>query len=124
MIAGLGIMIGMGAGSLLSIYRGEGNNAKAQQTLSSSLWLIALFGALSMLLLPYFGTTLLTAQGAVGNTLNFSLDYINVFTWGAGFTIAACPLPMLIRNDDGPNFATGLMILGAVMNIILDYLFI
>ncbi|EAS45259.1 MATE family efflux transporter [Photobacterium profundum] len=123
-IAGLGIMIGMGAGSLLSIYRGEGNNAKAQQTLSSSLWLIALFGALSMLLIHYFGTTLLTAQGAVGNTLNFSLDYINVFTWGAGFTIAAGALPMLIRNDDSPNFATGLMILGAVMNIILDYLFI
>lgn len=123
-LAGLGIMIGMGSGSLLSIYRGEGNHAKAHQTLSSSLWLIALFGALSMFLIHYFGTLLLTAQGAIGNTLNFSLDYINIFTWGAGFTIAAGALPMLIRNDNSPNFATGLMILGAVMNIILDYLFI
>lgn len=123
-ITGLGIMIGMGAGSLLSIYRGEGNNDKAQQTLSSSFWLIAFFGVLSMLFIHFAGATLLSAQGAIGNTLNFSLDYIKVFSWGAMFTIAAGALPMLMRNDDSPNFATALMMLGAVMNIILDYLFI
>lgn len=123
-IAGFGIMIGMGAGSLLSIYRGEGNHEKAQQTLSSSFCLIALFGVLSMLFIHYAGASLLSVQGAIGNTMHFSSDYINVFTWGAMFTIAAGALPMLIRNDDSPNFATGLMMLGAVMNTILDYLFI
>ncbi len=123
-IVGFGIMIGMGSGTLLSIYRGEGDTLKAQQTLSSGLWLIALFGVLSMVFVHYLGATLLIAQGATGNALQLSLDYINVFTWGAGFTIAAATLPMLIRNDDSPNFATGLMILGAVMNIVLDYLLI
>jgi putative MATE family efflux protein len=123
-ITGLGIMLGMGAGSLLSIYRGESDTVKARQTLSSGLWLIALFSVLSMVFVYYLGSTLLIAQGAVGNALQFSLDYINVFTWGAGFTIAAATLPMLIRNDDSPIFATGLMILGALMNIVLDYLFI
>ena len=123
-IAGLGIMLGMGAGSLVSIYRGEGNSPLAQRTLTTSLWLITIFACLVMLFITLFGTQLLILQGAVGNTLALSQDYINVFVWGGGVTIAAAALPMLIRNDDSPNIATALMIIGAVMNIVLDYLFI
>lgn len=123
-IIGFGIMIGMGAGSLMSIYRGEGNDDKAQGILVNSLWLIAIFAGLSMLCIYYLGASLLALQGAVDNTLSYSLDYINVFIWGAGVSIAAAVIPMLIRNDDSPNFATGLMIFGAVINIALDYLLI
>lgn len=123
-IIGVGIMIGMGAGSFMSIYRGEGNDDKAQAILVNSLWLIVIMAGFSMLFIDYLGVSLLTLQGAVDNTLSYSLDYIKIFIWGAGATIAAGVIPMLIRNDDSPNFATGLMILGAAVNIVLDYILI
>ncbi|MCW8328408.1 MATE family efflux transporter [Photobacterium sp. SDRW27] len=123
-IAGLGLLVGMGTGSLISIYRGEGNNTKAQQTLSTGLGIIFLCGLLTMMLVSTLGPTMLIAQGAVGTALSLGIEYIDVFAWGAVFTIAAGAMPMLIRNDDSPNLSTLLMAIGALMNIVLDYLFI
>ncbi|RJX71036.1 MATE family efflux transporter [Vibrio sinensis] len=123
-LAGLGMLVGMGAGSLISIFRGENNTRKAQHTLYTALGLIGLGGLILMVLLNTHASTLLIAQGATGNVLAMGSAYIEVFSWGAIFTIASGALPMLIRNDESPNFATGLMISGAVINIVLDYLFI
>ena len=123
-IAGLGLLVGMGSGSLISIYRGEGNNNKARQALSTGIGIIALAGLLVMVLLAMSAPALLIVQGATDTTLNMGTAYTGVFSWGAVFTIAAGALPMLIRNDNSPNFSTALMMLGALINIVLDYLFI
>ncbi|TDR76389.1 putative MATE family efflux protein [Photobacterium lutimaris] len=124
LITGLGLLVGMGTGSLISIYKGEGNHSKAQQALSTGLGLIAIAGLLVMMVLAMMGPSLLIAQGATGIPLAMGTDYIEVFTWGGVFTIAAGALPMLIRNDDSPNFSTALMMAGAIINIVLDYIFI
>lgn len=123
-IVGLGLLVGMGSGSLISIYRGEGATDKARATLSTGLGLILLAGVLIMALVSAFGPAMLIAQGATGLALDLGTEYIDIFAWGALFTIAAGAMPMLVRNDDSPNFSTLLMIIGALMNIALDYLFI
>ncbi|WP_428431837.1 MATE family efflux transporter [Photobacterium chitinilyticum] len=123
-IVGLGLLVGMGSGSLISIYRGEGAAHKARTTLTTGLGLILIAGVLMMALISAFGPAMLIAQGAVGTTLELGIEYIDIFSWGAIFTIAAGAMPMLIRNDDSPNFSTILMIFGALINIALDYLFI
>ncbi len=123
-IIGLGLMVGMGGGSLMSIYRGQGKTRKPHQVLVNSLWLILILAALSTYLISTFSNSLLNLQGASGNTLTYSRDYLSVFVWGAGFAIAAAVVPMLIRNDNSPNFATALMIFGALVNIALDYILI
>ncbi|USD67101.1 MATE family efflux transporter [Vibrio sp. SCSIO 43136] len=123
-VAGLGVMVGMGGGSLVSIFRGEENFRASKAALSTSLGLSVLLGLVASLVLHNFGVWVLTAQGAEGNVLTLGSEYVAVFSWGAMFTVAAAALPMLIRNDNSPNFATGLMVVGAVVNIVLDYLFI
>ncbi|MGF1728865.1 MATE family efflux transporter [Photobacterium kasasachensis] len=123
-IVGLGLLVGMGSGSLISIYRGEGATDKARRTLTTGLGLILIAGVLMMALVSAFGPAMLIAQGAVGETLELGIEYIDIFSWGAIFTIAAGAMPMLIRNDDSPNFSTILMVIGALINIALDYLFI
>lgn len=52
------------------------------------------------------------------------MQYLDVLIFGAVFTLGSIATPFLIRNDDSPNIATALMVLGAVVNIVLDYLFI
>ncbi|MDD1780951.1 MATE family efflux transporter [Enterovibrio sp. ZSDZ35] len=123
-IMGFGILVGMGAGSVISIYRGENNSEGVGLTLSTSLWLMLGLGAVSSTFL-YFGTdALMAAQNASGMPLLHAKDYLNVFVFGAVFTIGAGALPLLVRNDNSPNWATALTILGAVANIVLDYLLI
>lgn len=123
-VAALGLMVGMGSGSLMSMNKGKGNPIAAKSALSSGLWLLLSLGLISMGLLMAFGTQLLLAQGAQGNTLTLAHDYIDVFVYGGIFSLAATALPLLIRNDESPTFATVLMIVGAVINIVLDYVFI
>lgn len=123
-IAGFGLMIGMGAGSLMSQYRGEQSLAKEQSALAGSVWLIALFSLLAMVSLLLSSKQLLNLQGATGQVLLYAEQYLQVFSYGALMTIASGALPLLIRNDNSPKFSTVLIIIGAVLNIILDYLLI
>ena len=123
-VMGLGIMLGMGGGSLMSIYRGEQDASKVMLTLSSTLWLVIGFGIVAMLFLHSSSQYLLYLQGAKGEVLVLAEQYIAVYSYGAIITLGAGALPMLVRNDDSPHIATGLLVVGAVLNIVLDYLFI
>ncbi|MCJ8301445.1 MATE family efflux transporter [Shewanella sp.] len=136
--AGIGLMIGMGSGSLLSINRGQEQGSastgtgkgtltqslKTNHTLATAAILIIGFGLLGSLVLFMSGTSLLLAQGGTGNTLILAQQYIAPFSWSVTFTILASAIPILIRNDERPNLATGLMVMGACLNILLDYIFI
>lgn len=134
--AGIGLMIGMGSGSLISRSRGEEqvsssvksdaltHSNKTNRTLTTAIFLILVFGILGSILLSISGTHLLQIQGGIDNTLLLGQQYIGPFIWTLVFTILASAMPILIRNDESPNIATGLMIMGACINILLDYLFI
>ncbi|PKH08099.1 MATE family efflux transporter [Moritella sp. Urea-trap-13] len=123
-VSGLGIMIGMGGGSLISIKRGEDDKVSAQQALNTSFVLMLIFAIFSSAGLLLWGADLLRAQGGEGTTFTLGFDYVNVFGYGTIATIMAAAIPMLVRNDENPNVATALMILGALLNIVLDYVFI
>ena len=122
LIIGFGILVGMGGGAIMSQQRGAGDEAKASSSLTASLWLILLLSIVSSGYLALSGSHLLTLQGAEATAYQWALDYISVFQWGAIMTIASGALPMLVRNDDRPNLATLLLGIGALLNIVLDYL--
>ena len=123
-MVGFGIMVGMGSGSLLSIQRGKGDTRAAATILTSSLVIMLALAGVSTAILSVFSDFFLIAQGGAGNTLVMAKEYISVFTWGTAITVIASAIPLLIRNDESPNIATGLMVLGACINILLDYLLI
>nr|WP_086937541.1 MATE family efflux transporter [Thaumasiovibrio occultus] len=123
-VMGLGVLIGMGGGSVMSIFRGEQDHNGTRTSVSTALALVVAFGALAMAFLHYFGLPLLHLQGATGEPLRMASEYLSVFSLGAMFTIGAGALPMLVRNDDSPKLSTTLTIIGAVTNIVLDYLMI
>ncbi len=123
-IMGFGILAGMGAGSLISMARGAGDTPQAQRVLNTALGLLLLFSALSVPVVLLYGYDLLQLQGANGDSLKHGFDYINFFSYAAPFAIMAAAMPILVRNDDSPKVATVLTILGAVLNIGLDYLYL
>ncbi|MCD9536262.1 MATE family efflux transporter [Photobacterium carnosum] len=124
LLSGLGLMIGIGSGTLISIARGENNSQHAQRALDHAVLLIAVVSTIALVLFVHFGETLLTIQGANHSIKTLALQYVQSFGWAAFVTIFAGAIPMIIRNDDSPKIATGLLITGALTNIGLDYLFI
>ncbi|QBF81343.1 MATE family efflux transporter [Shewanella maritima] len=124
MVVGFGMLIGMGGGSLLSISRGEANQTKSKQVLVNALVLLLLLSGLITTVIALFGTDLLLLQSATDNSLAMAQDYMQIFCYGALFTAGATALPLMIRNDGNPNFSTWLLVAGAGLNIVLDYLLI
>ena len=123
-VSGLGIMIGMGGGTLISMMRGEQDQASAQKALNASFFLMVVLAMLSAASLFVWGADLLRVQGGEGIIFTLGFDYVDVFAYGTIATIMAAAIPMLVRNDESPNVATALMIFGALLNIVLDYVFI
>ena len=124
LISAVGVMIGLGCGSLISINRGEGNLVTARQTLFTGIGLLFMFGLLTMVITFLVSPSILVAQGASQQTLLYGMQYAEICTLGAVFSISATAMPLLIRNLESPKIATCLLVIGAVTNIILDYLFI
>jgi putative MATE family efflux protein len=124
LIMGFGLLVGMGGGSVLSKYRGENNLAATQATLVTALLLVVLIGLFATLVFVTFGKSLLTLQGATGITMDMSWSYVQIMSFGALISIGASAMPMLVRNDDSPNLATVFIIVGALTNIALDYVFL
>ncbi|AGH80684.1 multidrug efflux pump VmrA [Psychromonas sp. CNPT3] len=123
-IMGLGLMIGMGSGSLISTYLGKKEKKKAENILLSSFILILIFGVISYFFMQQFAIPLMRMQVNSEPALQLAIDYMKVETLFSVFIIASMAMPFLVRNDLSPNFATGLVILGAMINLALDPLFI
>ncbi|UPW18982.1 MATE family efflux transporter [Agarivorans sp. TSD2052] len=124
LVTGLGLMVGVGAGALISIASGKAQQTKAQSLLSHALLLMIVMAALFTSLLWALGETPIRVQGASGDIQQMAESYLSILGNGALVVLCSCALPILIRNDNSPNFATVLMIIGAVANIGLDYLLI
>lgn len=123
-ILGLGMLVGVGTGALVSIRQGEKDTQGAKQILATGLTLLLALAPFVAGVLFLFADDFLRWQGAEGRVFDLGLQYLQILIVGSVFTLGSIAMPFLLRNDDSPNLATILMVVGAVINIVLDYLFI
>ncbi|MGY0216824.1 MATE family efflux transporter [Endozoicomonadaceae bacterium StTr2] len=121
---GLGLMCGLGAGTLASIARGQSKPEQARQILGNTIPLLMLLSLVSGILLFAFRAPLMSWLGASGNVLSMADDYLLYISLAAPVGLFGAAVPLLVRNDQNPRLATIIMIAGAVINIVFDYLFI
>ncbi|WP_102312950.1 MATE family efflux transporter [Vibrio cyclitrophicus] len=123
-ILGIGMLVGVGTGALVSIHQGEKDTQGAKQILATGLTLLLAITPIVSAVLFLFADNFLFWQGAEGRVYELGLQYLHILIGASVFTLGSIAMPFLLRNDDSPNLATILMIVGAVINIVLDYLFI
>ncbi|MEF2482188.1 MATE family efflux transporter [Vibrio mimicus] len=124
LIYGFGMMIGIGGGALSSISKGEGDTDDSYLKIGNAITLLLLIGIIVGIVAYFSGYWLLKLQGGEGITLILAEDYLNVIFFGAPICMGGVALPFLIRNDDRPIKATIIIAIGAVLNVILDWLFV
>lgn len=123
-ILGIGMLVGVGTGAMVSIRQGEKDALGAKQTLATGLVLLLALSPVVSGLLFFFADDFLRWQGAEGRVFELGLQYLHILIGASVFTLGSIAMPFLLRNDDSPNLATMLMVVGALINIVLDYLFI
>lgn len=123
-ILGVGMLLGVGTGALVSIRQGEGDYEGAKSSLTTGLVLLIALTPVVSSILYFFADDFLRWQGAQGRVYDLGIQYLSILVVSSVFVLGSIAMPFLLRNDDSPNLATILMVVGAVINISLDYLMI
>lgn len=119
-----GMLIGIGATSLVSIRLGEDKKQAAEKVLGNAFSLLIIISVLLTTVTLLFLEPILLAFGASESTLPFAKDYLRIIAFGFPFQLLGFGMNNFIRAEGRPKIAMLTMLLGAVLNIVLDPIFI
>ena len=117
-------LIGMGGAPLFSIKRGEGNEKEAEAILGNSVTLLVIFGLCLTVVGLIVKRPLLYLLGASENTIEYANSYITIYLLGNVFVMMSLGLNSFINAQGRPGISMIAVIIGAILNIGLDPLFI
>lgn len=118
------MLIGMGATTLISIRLGEQKGSEAEQIIGNALGLFLIIGVILTIVGLIFIEPLLTLFGASANVLPYAIDYLRIILLGSVLMAIGIGMNNFIRAEGNPKIAMYTMLIGAVTNVILDYIFI
>ena len=117
-------LIGMGGAPLFSIKRGEGNEKEAEAILGNSVTLLVIFGLCLTVVGLIVKRPLLYLLGASENTIEYANSYITIYLLGNVFVMMSLGLNSFINAQGFGKTGMFTVVIGAVLNIILDPIFI
>ena len=122
----LAVMIGDGCCAFVSISLGARENRKASGSIGSAVLLSVVAGLMVMIVYFVFMEPILTLFGGRVNAETFvhSKEYFTYITMGIPFYVFGQAMNPIIRSDGSPRFAMASTLAGAVVNLILDPVFI
>ena len=123
-IHAFGAMVGVGASARMSIVLGRKDIRWAEKILGNSILLTFFFGFLFVTGGYLFMDQILELFGASHDTIGFAREYMQIVLPGMFFTTLSFNLTGLIRASGYPTKSMWIMAGGAVLNMILDALFI
>ena len=120
------VMIGDGCCAYVSICLGSRNQKHAGRSVGSAVVLSVISGLILTAVYLLFSDGILTAFGGRVNekTFSHSREYFSYITLGLPFYVFGQALNPIIRSDGSPRFAMFSTLAGALVNIILDPVFI
>jgi Na+-driven multidrug efflux pump len=117
-------LIAIGAATNMSLEMGRGNMERARLMVGNAFTLAVLIGAVLTLIYFLFSDTILLLFGASEATIPFARSYMNTIAIGFIPWLLGISLNHIIRADGSPKRSAVIMIIGALLNVPLDYLFI
>lgn len=124
LISSFGMAVGIGGASVLSRALGEDDEEKAQMTFGNQVILTLSLATTFMVVGFIFEEDILRAFGGKGDVLAPAKEYFHIVLYGVPFLAWAMMSNSIIRAEGYPKVAMITMIVPAVLNVILDPLFI
>lgn len=120
----LGLLLGIGGASNFNLEMGKKNSDKAKKVAGAAYGSLVLSGAVICVIVRLFLHPLIIAFGATEQVLDYAMTYVGITSFGMPFYILGIGGNHLIRSDGSPTFAMLSNVSGAVLNAILDPIFI
>jgi len=120
----ISLTIGVGAAAKFSLELGRGKKEESAFAVGVALITGAFFGVLLFGVFEIFARPMLSVFGATKTIMPYALDYVRVTAVGMPFLVVTNSISNLIHADGNPRFSMLCMVVGAVLNTILDPIFI
>ena len=120
----IALLIGIGSASRFSLHLGAGEKEAAEKVVGNGICMMFTFGIIYAVLIEIFMPPLLTAFGATSEVMPYAEAYSRIIALGMPFLIVTNGMSNLARADGSPKYSMTCMLIGAVINTILDPVFI
>lgn len=124
LISSSGMAIGIGGSSIISRALGAGNHARADRTFGNQVAMTVGMAVVTLILGYLFDEEVLRLFGSAGEVMPLALEYYHIILVGVPFLGWAMMGNNVIRSQGFPREAMMVMLLPAILNIILDPIFI
>jgi putative MATE family efflux protein len=119
------MLVGIGANSLFAIRMGERRHDEVEKIMGHAFVLLFLLPAISIVIILIFMEPILRGiMKADGKVYEYAETYLRITLYGAVFGAMSPGITHFIRSDGHPKTSMMVQIIGAVLNIILDPIFI
>ena len=119
----IGFMIGIGAAAGFNLNLGAKRQDVARAIDGTAVVSMVILGVLISILVSAFLRPLMLAFGATDEILPYAMDYSRIVSLGLPFLLFSTGANPLVRGDGNAKYAMASIISGAVLNVVLDYLF-
>lgn len=116
--------VGDGAASYLSICAGRKDNDSAHKCVGTGITATFIISMILMVVCEIFATPLMAMFGASAQTIGMAVEYFRIVAAAFPFYLLLSVMNSMIRADGSPTYAMIAMLTGAIINIILDPVFI
>ena len=120
----ISILFAIGNSTIVAIKLGQGKNQEANEIFTQNVFLSLLISLLITVIILLNLESFARFLGATDNILPYAMDYIGTITPFAFAYILSYSFETLIKTDGYPKLATIIVTVGAVLNCILDYVFV
>lgn len=117
-------LFGMGGAPLCSIARGKGDDIEAEKIQGNSFSLLVICGMVLMIIFFLFKREILYLFGASDETFPYADAYLSLYLCGTLFSMIGLGMNSFINAQGFAKFGMITVIIGAVLNLILDPIFI
>jgi len=124
LISALASLVGVGGGSRAAIAMGEGNNDRAEKILGACTLLLAVLSIVVVAVFQWIKEPMLLAFGASENTIAYATGYLGIYLWGTASILLTLGLNTFIATQGFASMSMATTLIGAVLNIALDPVFI
>ena len=120
----LALLLGIGGASNYNLEMGAGHEKKASSIAGTALSSLVILGTILALIVLVFLQPLLSLFGATKDVMPYAVDYLGITAVGLPFYVLSVGGNHLVRADRSPTYSMTCVLTGAIINTILDPLFI
>ena len=118
------ILFSVGTSTVVAIYRGENNEQRGNEIFTINTIFLSITSIMITILAHSHIDELATFLGASKELMPAVKEYLQTIVWFTFFFIVAYSMEVLVKTDGHPKLATAAIVVGAITNIVMDFVLV